>query len=382
MKILIFLIILIAVVNIICILLEHHDKGKTFKNSAPWLNIVASVLATILAIMSLPIEEPTILPVDGMLTEKKPYVRFTNVKTGKLYYSFDGQVEPCDEGFLYKEPFIPDTEGYIFYQIEYLQHRSKVWKEYMTPAAISNDRYGQQEGLNYTSDEGDIVSTDSNGLETSQISQSFMPDEDNSPENITWGWGDSNQGRTIYTIDDINAGLLGDKVTFNSITDSVIGDERNFVAARINDGNHGKDNIWKANLIKVESDNEYFIRLYCHNNSPKGIEKIAHDSMIRFMIPKDSGRTIVVQGMISSSNAYPERYWDSVIFTCEDKFHLEYIPGSALIESNGLVGGANLPDSIVNEWVPIGYDALDGDVPGCYKYASCLTIKVRVVADS
>ena len=44
-------------------------------------------------------------------------------------------------------------------------------------------------------------------------------------------WGDSAGGRTVYTLDEINAGKLGDTITFNSITNGKIGDERNFVGA-------------------------------------------------------------------------------------------------------------------------------------------------------
>ena len=47
------------------------------------------------------------------------------------------------------------------------------------------------------------------------------------------GWGDSDGGRPSYTIGQIDSGVLGDTITFNSISDGKIGDEKNFVAAKV-----------------------------------------------------------------------------------------------------------------------------------------------------
>ena len=68
-------------------------------------------------------------------------------------------------------------------------------------------------------------------------------------------------------------------------------------------------------------------------------------------------------------------------FVSNKPFHLEYIQGSALFENNGIgAGGIRLPDSIVtDEGVMIGFDALDGEIPGCYKYSSYSIIRVYPV---
>ena len=66
--------------------------------------------------------------------------------------------------------------------------------------------------------------------------------------------------------------------------------------------------------------------------------------------------------------------------TSEKQFHLEYISGSALMENNGIgSGGIMLDDQIVNDWTRIGYDELDGRIPGCYKYDSYITVKMKPV---
>ncbi len=49
---------------------------------------------------------------------------------------------------------------------------------------------------------------------------------DRSVNSVGGGWGDSDNGRPSYTIDQINTGVLGDVITFNSISDGKIGDEK------------------------------------------------------------------------------------------------------------------------------------------------------------
>ena len=201
---------------------------------------------------------------------------------------------------------------------------------------------------------------------------------------LATAWGDSEGGRPSYTIDQINQGVLGDKITFNTISNSVIGDEKNFVGARVDDGDHGTGNKWHANEIAAEDGKTYIIRLYVHNNNPKGDRAVAENVRTSFDIPGASGKTVEVNGFISSSNAHPDKYWDYIRFTSNSNFHLEYISGSALLENNGVGahGGVKLGDEIINEnGAMIGYYGLDGRIPGCYQYASYVTVKVKVKYD-
>ena len=66
---------------------------------------------------------------------------------------------------------------------------------------------------------------------------------------IVNAWGDSDNGRATYTLSQINEGKLGNKITFNSITNGKIGDERNFVGAKIASGNAS---VYNADEINVE----------------------------------------------------------------------------------------------------------------------------------
>lgn len=194
------------------------------------------------------------------------------------------------------------------------------------------------------------------------------------------GWGDNIGGRQSYTIDEINKGALKNQIVFNSISDSTIGDEKNFVNARIESNeDNGIDSKWAGNEIFAENNKIYLIRLYVHNNG--GIT--ANNVNVRFNVPTNSDYSIPVHGGITATNAYPNEYWDGILFSADKKFHLEYIPGTAGLANNGIgaKGGNTLSDSIIHEYIPIGYEALDGNISPGYQYASYISIKVKAIYD-
>ncbi|MBQ6486792.1 DUF11 domain-containing protein [Candidatus Saccharibacteria bacterium] len=205
---------------------------------------------------------------------------------------------------------------------------------------------------------------------------------------VVSAWGDNTGGRRTYTVDEINKGALGDKIVFNSIKDDTlpkdnIHDERNFVGARdATVANNG----WNGNDIEVEEGKTYYVRLYVHNNNPKGTKAVAKDVTVNFSLPTVVSTEQRVDGYINASNATPSKYWDDVVFKSKDgrKFYLDYIEGSALLENNsvGKKPGLTLSDSVVTSGTKIGYDALNGEVPGCYQYANYITIKVKPVFES
>lgn len=187
-------------------------------------------------------------------------------------------------------------------------------------------------------------------------------------------WGDSAGGRTVYTLEQINAGELGDTITFNSITNGKIGDERNFVGAKLSTDT---GNTWKANEISVKDGDIVTIRLYVHNNSPKGTKKIAEGVSANFSLPTTVANSHTVIGYLNSSNATPNRYWDEVKLTSSEDFYIEYVEGSAKY-TNSKMGTVALSDNIINSAVTLGYEKLDGKIPGCYQYDGQVTIQVKV----
>lgn len=256
-------------------------------------------------------------------------------------------------------------------------------------------------------------------------------------------WGDSDGGRPSYSLQQIGEDVLGDQIIFNSIeivdTDyewyknyfgteipkTTITHEKNFVGARKciqrADGSvegDAKDTLWDGNQIQVDNGSVYIIRAYLHNDCPNGDSSVAENTKVSFVglndkstlqevdIVDETGKAtgekamryqIEINGLISSSNASPEKYWDNVNFQSDIPFHLEYIHDSALLENNGFAsknniynvpGGGNGPvqlsNDIVNEskdGVLIGYYGLDGRVPGGYQYAQYVSIKARVIYD-
>lgn len=213
-------------------------------------------------------------------------------------------------------------------------------------------------------------------------------------------WGD-NSGlpgmRPSYTMKQIDEGVLGDKITFNSISDNTSlgagenGNEKGFVAAReYNDAN--TESPFRTDSLKVEDGKEYVIRMYVHNNSPRGRQAIARDVRAFFNIPNIPSKTMKVTGYITAPNATPTEYWDHVNLTSDTAFHLQYIEGSATLVNNvldkndkatGQIKRTTLSDNIVKDTngVLIGSESLNGEIPGCYPFSQLATIRVKAVYD-
>ena len=217
------------------------------------------------------------------------------------------------------------------------------------------------------------------------------------PAALAWGDNSGKEGgRDTYTLKNCNADYskcdvtpsMGNKITFNSFTNNPVigGDERNFVGARENTGVNDGKQTWNADEITVEDGKEYLIRIYAHNNNPNGTKTVAKNTTLHFTLPTTAGTSLTVQGSIDASNANPTRVYDDVVFKSKngETFYLDYIEGSAHFENNSIGkaanGGAKLSDDIItSKGALIGYGKLDGNVPGCFQYASYTTIRVKAV---
>ncbi len=167
------------------------------------------------------------------------------------------------------------------------------------------------------------------------------------------------------------------------LPDGMLKNESNFVGARVNNGeNKGKYNKWDDD-ITVEDGKSYIVRIYVHNNNPNGVDAIAENVKTRFFVPTLISNSITVNGWVTSSNATPNEYVDDVVFKSDIPFHLEYVKGSALLENGNYASGAGKPlsDAVIADGTLIGYDGLDGRIPGCYKYVNYVTIEVKAVFD-
>ena len=186
-------------------------------------------------------------------------------------------------------------------------------------------------------------------------------------------WGDSSNGRKSYTLEQINNGDLGETITFNSISNGKIGDEKNFVGAKV----AGQAvETWNAITIDVKDGETYTIRLFVHNNSPRGMQAVAKDVKATFSVPTTVAKSQTVIGYIDSSNATPNRYWDEVTLNSSENFYLEYVEGSAKYSNNK--GTFSLPNEVIISGATLGYESMNGEIPGCYEYSGVVTIDVKV----
>lgn len=208
-------------------------------------------------------------------------------------------------------------------------------------------------------------------------------------------WGDNSGiqgGRPGYTMQQIDDGILGDKIVFNSITNNpnlgegANGDERKFVGAReYKDTDPTHD--FRTDELQVEDGKEYELYMYAHNDNPRGIQAIAKDVRAFFNIPNVCAKNQRITGFLDSSNATPTEVLDDVYLKSDTNFYLVPVSGSATIYSKGKTNGMTLSDDIwggatgSTEGVLLGYDSLNGEIPGGFLYVQILTIRVKVIYD-
>lgn len=179
-------------------------------------------------------------------------------------------------------------------------------------------------------------------------------------------WGPE---RPTYTVNH-----PADHVTFNSITDNPnIGDERNFVGIREN-GTTGK---WQDTQT-VTPGKEYVVRLYIHNNAAENLKLVANNVTAKVNLPTVTAKSIEVQGFINSTNASPKEVYDHATFNAAENFNLAVVPGSMKYYNNANGNGFSLPETLfTSTGAKLGYDKMDGNIPGCFQYAGYLTFIVK-----
>lgn len=177
-----------------------------------------------------------------------------------------------------------------------------------------------------------------------------------------------------------------DYVTFNSITNNPKwGDERNFM--RIRDVASGETFRDTANL---EAGKKYEVIVLYHNNAKTSLNAsgagVAQNAFAKSEIPAlvRSGNTDTkAMSYVGASNANPTSVYDHISFSNKttSDIALRYIDGTAKITSNGAVNGQAISkDMFSANGVKIGYDALNGTLPGCDQYSGYITY--QLVADA
>lgn len=181
-----------------------------------------------------------------------------------------------------------------------------------------------------------------------------------------FAWGPD---RPTYTV-----AQPADHVTFDSITDNPnIGDERNFVGIR----EAGTNGLWQDS-VAAQPGKEYTVRMYVHNNAASNLNLVAQNVTAKFNLPTTTGKSIDVTGFINSTNASPQEVYDNATFTSSQDFNLAYETGTLKYYNNANGNGFTIPESVFTSGgALLGYDKMDGNIPGCFQYAGYLTFNVK-----
>lgn len=163
-------------------------------------------------------------------------------------------------------------------------------------------------------------------------------------------------------------------ITFNSITNNPFtGDERPFLDGRVV-GTPGNN----LDKITVHDNDELILRVYFHNNAKANLNLVSTNTRVKILLPHAPKTATYAAGYITSDNANPRVVADTVDFVGAREFTMDYIPGSARIKTNAL-GEVPLSDAVIsNTGALIGFNQLDGRVPGCGNFSGWVTIRTKV----
>ncbi|MEO8691769.1 MAG: hypothetical protein ABI397_03220 [Candidatus Saccharimonas sp.] len=186
---------------------------------------------------------------------------------------------------------------------------------------------------------------------------------------VAMAWGPDRPTFTMET--------PSDHITFDSITNNPeVGDERNFVVVK--DAADANGGGWQ-DTVNVQSGHEYLVRVYVHNNAASNLNLVATNTRVMANIPTNTAKSLEINGFVSADNATPKEVWDQATLQSTTDFNLAYVAGSAMYYNN-VFGktGVSLSDNIVtSSGALVGYDKLDGRIPGCLQYAGYVTFKVK-----
>lgn len=198
------------------------------------------------------------------------------------------------------------------------------------------------------------------------------------------GWKTIEQ--PCFTIEQVDAGALDNQIVFNSICNNPKinnndnHDERKFIGAREADSNMN----WETDTVFVENNKQYEICIRIKNDNPNGIEAVAKNTKVSLDLPKHYAKTIPVMARITSENANPQNYEAQMFFNNRINFKLEIIENSIFFKNEifGNGKGVQLSTDLFNRnTVRVGYDRLNGIIPGGDKYACYIIFKVKAVLD-
>ena len=199
-----------------------------------------------------------------------------------------------------------------------------------------------------------------------------------------YAWGPS---RETFTME-----KPADHVTFNSITDNPdVGDERNFLRVRDADSQYWQDgttNGWTDTISNMEEGHTYTVRMYVHNNAAANLNLEATGVRAHVNLPtsEDSwGKQYEVNGYLYADNATPNEVWDNIVLKSDKEFHVKvvsakYYNNIRTEKSNGFdLGNEVYTAKGEGTGALLGYEQMDGKIPGCLEYSGYVLMKIQPV---
>ncbi|MEO5627434.1 MAG: hypothetical protein ABIQ89_00930 [Candidatus Saccharimonadales bacterium] len=181
-----------------------------------------------------------------------------------------------------------------------------------------------------------------------------------------------------------------DGPVFNSFVNTpTYGDERNFTRiAEVVAGQAPTDADFRETSTAVPGKS-YWVRTFVHNNANQttnGVNMdgpgIAKNTRVRVILPTGVANGMDLESDITADNAKPGRVWDTAtLANGSQAFSVNYVPGSATIYNGIHTAGMPISDAIVSaDGTPLGYNAMNGSLPGCFDYSAYVYVKVEVKA--
>jgi uncharacterized repeat protein (TIGR01451 family) len=200
--------------------------------------------------------------------------------------------------------------------------------------------------------------------------------------------------------DDRKGSLDGPRIN-SFVNTPYYGDERAFFDARMQENTTGTPqdpNPYKDVLQGVNNgSHKVVLRTYIHNGANQDLNddpskpgnfdgvSVAKDLKIRVDLPTGSAEALRARSYVSISNpaaGYPAEVTDTTELVDVNGFSLHYEAGSARLYNGAhtaVTGGIQVPDSIVGSGATIGYDQMNGTLPGCFDYQTFVEITVDIV---
>lgn len=179
------------------------------------------------------------------------------------------------------------------------------------------------------------------------------------------------------------------QAVFNSITNNAaVGDERDFV--RIVEISKDGNKAAYSNEVTVRAGYDYEVYIYYHNNASSTYNDMAHNLIgvarnvrVSAAFPQSlkAGERGQTDAIIMSDKTIVPEVWDEAWMTAAEDVTLSYISGSAKILNDWEANGSTLSTNLFSEeGTLIGYNVLNGVIPGCAEYSGQVIYQIRAEA--